>query len=90
MTLIEAIGWAGTLALLTAYALTSSGRVSGQSAFYHTLNMIGAAGVAANVIAHRAWPASVLEVSWALIGLVSLGRMMRRPDLSQIPPSPRA
>lgn len=78
MALSEAIGWAGTLLLLAAYALTSSGRVSGQSAAYHALNAVGAAGVAANVIAHRAWPASVLEVSWALIGLVSLARALRR------------
>lgn len=64
--------------LLGAYALTSMGRISARSATYHALNIAGAAGVAVNVIAHRAWPASVLEVSWALIGLISLARALRR------------
>jgi hypothetical protein len=73
----EVIGWLGTLLLLGAYALTSTGRISARSATYHALNAAGAAAVAANVIAHRAWPASVLELCWALIALVSLARAAR-------------
>jgi len=71
----EILGWAGTLLLLGAYALTSSGRLSGQAAGYHALNAIGAAGVAANVVARGAWPVATLEIIWALIGVVTLVRI---------------
>ena len=73
--LIEAMGWAGTLLLLGAYALTSSGRLSGQSAGYHALNALGAAGVAASVVARGAWPVATLEIVWAMIGVVALLRI---------------
>ncbi len=75
MALTEIIGWIGTLLLLTAYGLTSSGRVSARSATYHLLNVAGAVAVAVNVIAHKAWSISALELCWALIGLVSLARI---------------
>jgi len=75
VVLTEIIGWAGTLVLLAAYALTTTGRISGQSLAYQLLNIAGAAAVAVNVIAHRAWPAALLEVGWAVIGVVTLVRM---------------
>ncbi|MGJ3649020.1 CBU_0592 family membrane protein [Sphingomonas sp. GlSt437] len=75
MALTEISGWIGTLLLLTAYGLTSSGRVSAQSATYHLINVAGAVAVAVNVIAHKAWSISALELCWAVIGLVSLARI---------------
>lgn len=76
--LSELAGWAGSLLVLGAYALTSAGRVDGQSVLYHALNAAGAAGLAVNVIAHGAWPASVLELAWTAIALVSLARIAVR------------
>ncbi|MBX9796262.1 hypothetical protein [Sphingomonas sp.] len=75
MPLSDVIGWAGSLLVLGAYALTSAGRIDGRSAPYHALNAAGAACLAVNVIAQRAWPATALELLWAAIALVSLARI---------------
>ena len=72
---IEAIGWLGSALCLAAYLLTSLGRLSGQSAVYQGMNFIGGATLAVNVIWHGAYPAALLEVCWALIGLVALIRL---------------
>ena len=76
--LVEGIGWIGSALCLVAYLLTSVGRVSGESAAYHWMNLVGGATLAVNVIWHGAYPAALLEICWALIGLASLVRIARR------------
>jgi len=76
--LIETLGWIGSGLCLSAYLLTSIGKLSGDSALFQTMNFIGGTTLAINVIWHQAWPAAVLEVCWALIGLVALIQIARR------------
>lgn len=85
MTLaVEAVGWLGSALCLGAYLLASAGRVTGSSARYHAMNFAGGAALAVNVWWHGAYPATVLELCWALIGLVALIRIARR-----LPPGAR-
>ncbi len=72
---IEAIGWLGSALCLVAYLAASTGRLTGTSLLYQWMNFTGGASLAVNVIWHRAYPAALLELCWALIGLVALIRI---------------
>jgi hypothetical protein len=80
-------GWAAAGALLAAYALVSTGRLSGAGRPFQTLNLLGAAGLVLNSAEHRAWPSVALNAIWILIGLAALktspGRTKAAP-LSEI------
>lgn len=76
--LIDAIGWVGSALLLSAYLLTSSGNLSGDSLRYQAMNFLGGAAAAANVLWYGALPVAMFEISWSLIGLVALVRIIAR------------
>jgi hypothetical protein len=76
--LIEAAGWGGAVLILAAYLLLSMGRLTGQSALYQAMNVVGAAGFVVNGWWHGAVPSASLNIVWALIG----GRIMRRKGSS--------
>ena len=63
------------------------GRLTGQSAVYQAMNVVGAAGFVINGWWHRAVPSAALNVVWALIGAFALWRIMRRRR-SMNPPLP--
>ncbi|MEY9965173.1 hypothetical protein ABIA33_003215 [Streptacidiphilus sp. MAP12-16] len=68
------VGWAAAAALLAAYALVSSGRLSGAGLRFQVLNLTGAAGLTLNSAIHRAWPSVALNIIWIVIGAVALAR----------------
>jgi hypothetical protein len=75
---VEAAGWAGALLILLAYLLLSMGKLTGQSALYQGMNIVGAAGFVINGWWHRALPSAALNVLWLLIGAIALWRITRR------------
>jgi hypothetical protein len=75
---VEIVGWAGALLILSAYLLLSMGRLTGQSALYQAMNVVGAAGFVVNGWWHRAVPSASLNVVWALIGGVALWRIWKK------------
>ncbi len=81
---IEAAGWAGALLILAAYLLLSMGRLTGQSAVYQGMNIVGAAGFVVNGWWHGAIPSATLNVVWLLIGAVALYRIRKRASAGQV------
>ena len=77
--LADAIGWAGALCLLLAYAGLATSRLTA-GAPYHVLNLVGAGGLAFNGAYHHAWPSVALNVVWLGIGAVAL----RRPEKDHV------
>ena len=73
--LIEIIGWAAALLILASYLLVSLGRLSGTSAIFQWMNVVGAAGFILNSGWHGALPSAVLNIAWAAIGIVTLVRL---------------
>ena len=79
---VEVVGWAGAALILVAYLLLSMGRLTGQSALYQGMNVVGAAGFVINGWWHGAIPSTVLNVVWMGIGAVALWRIARTPASS--------
>ncbi len=70
--LVEVAGWLGAALVLTAYGLISRGTLTGGDPRYQTLNVLGAALIGWNCVAHRAWPSFVVNVVWLAIAVVAL------------------
>ena len=76
--MVQTAGWAGAVLILLAYLLLSMGRLTGRSALYQAMNVVGAAGFVINGWWHGALPSASLNVVWALIGAVTLWRILRK------------
>ena len=74
--LIEIIGWAGSLAVLAAYGLLSTGWLRAHSFTYQALNITGALGMAINGWVHSALPSVFNNLVWIAIGAVALARLV--------------
>lgn len=76
MDLLFAVaGWLGAAALLLAYGLVSSGRLSPRGAPFQAVNLAGSLGLAANSGYHGAWPSVALNLVWMAIGAAALVRL---------------
>lgn len=76
--LIEITGWAAAVLVVAAYGLLSAGRLSGDSASYQWMNLLGAIGLVINTAWNGAWPSTVVNLIWAGIALFALGQLLRR------------
>lgn len=76
---IDLIGWIGAAALIIAYALVSSKRLSGQAIPFQILNLFGGILLIVNTLYYRAYPSSFLNLVWAGIALATIVRA-RKPD----------
>ena len=72
---VEVAGWIGAALILLAYLLVTVGRLTGKSAAFQWMNMVGAAGFTINGWWHRAIPSAALNVFWMLIAAVALARL---------------
>ena len=77
-TFIDIAGWSGTVSVLGAYALISSGKLQPRSALYQGMNLVGAVGLAINSGWNGAWPSAGLNVVWLGIALFAMRRNRRR------------
>ncbi|WP_425506870.1 CBU_0592 family membrane protein [Sphingomonas sabuli] len=75
---VEAAGWGGASLILLAYLLLSMGKLTGQSAAYQWMNVVGAIGFTINGWWHGALPSAALNVIWLGIGGVTLWRIRKR------------
>jgi len=76
--LIDAIGWAGALALLIAYVLVSARRLDGDSITYQLLNAVGAVFLIVNTAYYGAYPSAFLNLVWTGIALATLVHVRRK------------
>ena len=72
LSFIEWVGWIGGALILAAYALVTTGRLSGSGARFQILNVVGAAGLTLNGWWHRAIPVAALDAAWCAIGVAAL------------------
>jgi hypothetical protein len=78
---VELAGWAGALAVLLAYGLVSTERVTSRSPSYQLLNIGGAIGLVINSAWNGAIPSAVVNIIWIAIGVYALwGGAPRRAE----------
>ncbi len=76
-TFIDIAGWSGTVLVLGSYALISSGKLQPRSSLYHSMNLLGAIGLAINSGWNGAWPSAGLNVVWLGIAILAMRRNRR-------------
>ncbi len=77
-TFITVIGTLGAIALLIAYGLVSTAKMTGDSLAYQAINLGGALALAVNSGYHGAWPSAILNIVWTAIGVFTVGRFVAR------------
>lgn len=73
--LVDAAGWLGVVALLSAYALLSASLIPSGTLF-HILNCAGALAVGISAWQKRSYQAATVEFLWAAIALIALARSL--------------
>jgi len=72
LILVEIVGWAGAALILGAYILVTLGWLTGRSALFQLMNLVGAVGFTINGWWHGALPSATLNVVWALFAAGAL------------------
>jgi len=70
--LAELVGWYGTIAILSAYALANFRIIAIDSFEYQLLNLTGAIGIVVISVVKKDKQPAVLNAVWAIIALIAL------------------
>jgi len=73
-TIINILGWTGSILYLLAYALVSAKKTEGDSLLYQGINIVAGIMVVIYTLSLKAYATTGLNVVWALIGIITLGR----------------
>jgi hypothetical protein len=76
--IIDVLGWAGAAALLIAYGLVSSKKLSGDSRPYQFLNLAGSAFLILNSFYYGAYPSVSVNIIWVAIAIYTLINVRRK------------
>jgi hypothetical protein len=77
-TLVNVIGWAGSVAVLAAYLLVSTNRLKGDSVPYQLLNLFGSVFLMTNTIYMGAYPSSFVNLVWLFIAIFAIVRVVKK------------
>ncbi len=69
---IDILGWMGAAAVVVAYALVSTRRVSGDSTGYQLLNLVGSIFLIINTLHYGAYPSTLVNVVWLGIAVYAI------------------
>lgn len=77
-TLFTAIGWLGSIFVVSAYGLSSFKKISSGSTLFHVLNLIGAVLLAASSIYTETYHFTFINSVWGCIAIISLWKIAVR------------
>ena len=77
--LYEIVGWYGTVAIISAYALNSFNFMSATNPWYQILNGTGAVGIVLISLKKKAYQPATLNAIWTVIAIIGLIQIMSRP-----------
>jgi hypothetical protein len=75
---INVVGWIGMALLIGAYALVTTGKLTGPGLTFQLMNLFGGGFLMVNSAYYGAWPSAALNLVWVVIGLVGLARARLR------------
>lgn len=71
-SIIQTIGWSGTIVLIVGYTLNSFGVIPSQGFLYPILNLVAAILLGVRVYADRNYANTFLELFWGGVAIISL------------------
>lgn len=74
--LVELSGWYGTIAIVSAYGLSSFLIITPHTLIYQLLNLTGAACLILDTIYKKDYQPAVLNIIWSVIALVAIGQII--------------
>ena len=72
------VGWAGMAFILIAYFLLTSERIIVKSWIYHSINLLGGAGLIFYTYVNRTLPIMVLNILWVFVAIFALIKIINR------------
>lgn len=82
-TLVDTLGWIGSIEILIAYALVSMERMPAKSPWYQLLNFTGSIFLVINTLYYKAYPSTFLNVVWGMVAVAilikTLGKTKKPP-----------
>ena len=82
---INIVGWIGSAAVVSAYALISLNKLNSRSRAYQVLNLVGSLGLVVNTAYYRAYPSTFVNIVWLVIAALALVRIVRALDQRTTP-----
>ncbi len=73
-SLINILGWTGSVLYLLAYALVSAKKTEGDSLLYQGINIFAGTLLVIYTLALGAYATTGLNAVWVVIGVLTLGR----------------
>lgn len=73
-TLINILGWTGSVLYLVAYALVSIKKTEGDSVLYQGMNIVAGVMLVIYTLSLGAYATTGLNAVWVAVGLFTLGR----------------
>ncbi len=77
-TLIDILGWIGSVLVVGAYAFSISGRLRPSSKVYLWANLVGSAFLIVNTLTYGAIPSTMVNIIW--VGIALWGMLKRQPN----------
>jgi len=72
--IVDVLGWAGAVMLLSAYGLVSLKKLEGDSVPYQLLNLAGGGLLIVNTVYYGSYPSSTVNIVWSLIAILTLSK----------------
>lgn len=78
MTLIDIIGWIGSVEVIAAYGLNSYQKIKSDSLLFQILNLTGGIFLIINTYYLRAYPSTFINIVWVVIASVAIIQIFRK------------
>jgi len=75
----EIVGWYGTVAIISAYALNTFNIMAATNPWYQILNGTGAVGIVLISLKKKAYQPATLNAIWTVIAVIGLIQILMRP-----------
>ncbi len=74
-TTVYIMGWIGAIGLLSAFVLSSIGKLDNQKQPYHVINFVCGALLIVNAFVAKAYPFFIINIFWVLTSFYALVKM---------------
>jgi hypothetical protein len=82
--IVEIVGWAGMILLVSAYGMLTLGWLAADRWQYQLMNLFGGLCLATNSLYHGAVPVAVLNAVWFVIGVMGFIVARRKRNATSV------